>query len=237
MNQKIIGEFIKTLRKEKGLTQEELSERLDISFKTVSKWENGRGMPRLSTLQELSEELDVTVNELLSGKRIESACDVKPFEKNIVDMIEYSNSKILKTVKLTYLVIIIFGLFLAISALSIFPSESSWGSVYSFIGVFIFSIGVGLMFKSVGKIKQLGIIIATLIFSISILLFSDYINVKEFNMPPRFRIATLTIGDYVAYETLFYNVYKINGVEKFYIDKHKSVYEMTPDNLPIDIKN
>ena len=211
MNQERIGEFIKVLRKEKGLTQEELAEKLDVSFKSVSKWENGRGMPRLSTLQALSEELDVTVNELLSGKRIESKDNVKHFEKNMVDMIEYSNTKILKAVKLTYLVVIVFGLFLAISAISIFPSESSWGSVYSFIGVLIFSFGVGFMFKSLGKVKQVGIIIATLIFSMSILLFSDYINVKEYNMPPRFRIATLTIGDYVAYETLFYNVYRVNG--------------------------
>lgn len=70
MDQKKIGQFIAQLRREKGLTQEALGERLGVTNKTVSRWENGNYMPDVSLLPALSEELGVGVNELLSGERI-----------------------------------------------------------------------------------------------------------------------------------------------------------------------
>lgn len=71
MNQKQIGLFIAQLRREKNLTQEQLGERVGVTNKTVSRWENGNYMPDLATLQILCAELDVSVNELLSGRRLE----------------------------------------------------------------------------------------------------------------------------------------------------------------------
>lgn len=73
MDQKKIGEFISKLRKEKGFTQANLGEILGVSNRTVSKWENGDGMPDVSMLQELSNVLDITVDELLSGEKKELA--------------------------------------------------------------------------------------------------------------------------------------------------------------------
>lgn len=71
MEQKNIGKTICKLRKIKGLTQEELGKILNVGAKTVSKWECGYGMPDISILKKISEEFDITVDELLDGKIIE----------------------------------------------------------------------------------------------------------------------------------------------------------------------
>ena len=70
MDVKKIGRFIAENRKAKNLTQKELAEKLGVSDKTVSRWENGNYMPDLSLLQPLSEELGISLNELLSGEHI-----------------------------------------------------------------------------------------------------------------------------------------------------------------------
>ena len=64
------GLFLVQLRKEKGMTQKELAEKLYVSDKAVSKWERGLSLPDISLLQPMAELLDVTVTELLSGRRI-----------------------------------------------------------------------------------------------------------------------------------------------------------------------
>ena len=66
-----IGKFIALTRKNNGLTQEQLAEKLGVTNKTISRWETGKYMPDLSLLKPLSEELGVTLNELLSGEKIE----------------------------------------------------------------------------------------------------------------------------------------------------------------------
>ena len=69
MEQEKIGKFIATLRKEKGLTQQELAEKLGITKNAVSKWERGLGLMDMSLLKPLSEILDVSVTEILNGER------------------------------------------------------------------------------------------------------------------------------------------------------------------------
>ena len=68
MDQIKIGIFLKELRKEKKLTQEQLAEQLGVSNKTISKWENGKCMPDYSLIQKLCEALDVTLPELMDGE-------------------------------------------------------------------------------------------------------------------------------------------------------------------------
>lgn len=70
MNQEAIGKFISTCRKEKGLTQTQLAEKLNITNRAVSKWETGKSVPDAAIMLDLCEILDVSVNELLSGERI-----------------------------------------------------------------------------------------------------------------------------------------------------------------------
>lgn len=70
MDQVKIGKFIAALRKERGLTQEQLGERLGVTNKTVSRWETGSYMPPIDGFLELSRVLDISLNELLSGERL-----------------------------------------------------------------------------------------------------------------------------------------------------------------------
>ncbi len=88
MNQVLSGRFIASLRKEAKLTQSELAEKLNISDKTVSKWECGGGMPELSLMLPLCEILGITVNELLSGERLSIAAYQKKAEENIMSLLE-----------------------------------------------------------------------------------------------------------------------------------------------------
>lgn len=106
MNQEKIGKFIAQLRKEKNMTQNELANRLGITDRAISKWENGRGMPDLSLIKDLCKELDITINELLSGEKISKQDYQNKFEENMLNTIDYSNEKIKKDRKK---LVIIFG--------------------------------------------------------------------------------------------------------------------------------
>lgn len=69
MDQVRIGQFLRELRKEKGLTQEQLAEQFSVSGRTVSRWENGNNMPDISLLVQLSEFYGVDIRELIDGER------------------------------------------------------------------------------------------------------------------------------------------------------------------------
>ena len=69
MNPKEIGAFLKQLRSEKGVTQEQLAEILGVSGRTVSRWETGRNLPDLSILVQISEYYQVDIKEILNGER------------------------------------------------------------------------------------------------------------------------------------------------------------------------
>lgn len=68
MNQAAIGSYIAKKRREKNLTQEQLTETLGVSNKTISKWENGKCMPDYSIIEQLCKELSVTLSELMDGE-------------------------------------------------------------------------------------------------------------------------------------------------------------------------
>ena len=70
MNLVQIGKFIATLRKEQGLTQEQLGEKIGVTNKTVSRWETGTYLPPADALLSMSMLFDVSINEILSGKRL-----------------------------------------------------------------------------------------------------------------------------------------------------------------------
>lgn len=69
MNQQKVGGFLKQLRKEKQLTQEQLAEQLNVSGRTVSRWETGNNMPEISLLVEIAEFYDVSIPEIIDGER------------------------------------------------------------------------------------------------------------------------------------------------------------------------
>ena len=120
MNQEKIGKFIQELRKEKGLTQVELAEKLGVSNRTVSKWENGNNLPDYSMFNILCEELNISINELLSGEKLTKENYQKKLEENFVSTIDYNNKKRNKKIKrfigLIIFILIIYFLYKAFIA-------------------------------------------------------------------------------------------------------------------------
>lgn len=97
MDQEKIGKFIAEFRKKKKMTQQELADKLGITDKAISKWENGRCMPDISILEALTEELGITINELIKGERIKKEKQEEQFNENIkmtLKELEISNKKI-----------------------------------------------------------------------------------------------------------------------------------------------
>ena len=90
MDQIKTGKFIATLRKEKELTQEQLGEKLGVTNKTISRWENGNYMPDIEMLSLLSKEFDVSINELISGERLLLDDFKKAADKNLVTALNNS---------------------------------------------------------------------------------------------------------------------------------------------------
>lgn len=109
MNQERIGKFIYECRKKQEITQSELAERLGVTDRSVSNWENGKNMPDLSLFQLLCEILDITINELLSGEKINKVHYQERLEENIINTINYSNKKLEKKNQFIGLILLLFG--------------------------------------------------------------------------------------------------------------------------------
>ena len=87
-----IGTFLKALRKEKELTQEQLAETLNVSRRTVSRWETGSNMPDLDLLVEMADLYQVDLRELLNGERKEEPMDTE-LKETVLQVAEYSSAE------------------------------------------------------------------------------------------------------------------------------------------------
>ena len=96
MNQEKIGKFILELRKEKNMTQQELADKIGVTDRAISKWENGRCLPDLSLMKPLCDELGISINELISGEKIDKKEYQDKFEENVLNTINYSQKQIKK---------------------------------------------------------------------------------------------------------------------------------------------
>ena len=98
MDQIKIGKFIAECRKKNNLIQMQLAEKLNITYRAISKWENGKGMPDSSIMLDLCSELKISVNELLSGEVLEVNNYNEKLEQNLIDIVkqkEESDKRIL----------------------------------------------------------------------------------------------------------------------------------------------
>ena len=102
MNQKKIGSFLKELRKEMGITQEEFAEKLDVSSRTISHWETGANMPDISLLVNIAEIFNVSIPEIINGERKSEIMEkeVKEVAEAMSNYAGAEKSVILKRVKL-----------------------------------------------------------------------------------------------------------------------------------------
>ncbi len=210
MNQEKIGKFIAECRRKKNMTQQELAEKLGVSDRTIGNWENGRNMPDLALFKPLCDELDITLNDLMSGEVVSKKEYQEKLEENIVNTINFTNKKIKDKNNFIGLMLIIFGIFITISAMAIFPSESSWGAIYSVIGAMASLIGVSKFTKKLSYIKRIICNFGYFIIFIAMLFVIDYIGVININQAPRFCLAKVTGEDVIYYDTLFYDVIRCN---------------------------
>ena len=224
MNQEKIGKFIAQCRKEKNMTQQDLSEKLGVSSKTVSNWENGRNMPDLSLFKPLCEELDINLNDFLSGEKIKETEYQKKLEENIIKTINFSNNKLRNENNFIGLILITFGVLISITAIAIFPSESSWGSIYSVVGAIISLIGISKFTKRLTYGKRLICNFGYFLIFIFVLIAIDYIGVVNIHQAPRFSLKKISGENTIYYDTPFYDVVRCNvnkDNEKFIIMKNQ----------------
>lgn len=214
MNQEKIGKFIASVRKEKNITQNELAEKLGVSDRTIGNWENGRNMPDVSLFKPLCESLDISLNDLLSGEKVSDNCYHERLEENIINAIDYSNKKIEKNNNVITFIFIILCILSSFTVISIFPSESSWGSIFSILSIILSLIGVAGLTKKIRFFKRI-IITFGYFFLVSIMLILvDYIGVVNVKQAPRFSIIKVSGNRVVYYDTLFYDVIRCNVNEK-----------------------
>jgi len=93
MNQEKIGKFIAKKRKENNITQLELAEKLGVTDRAISNWENGKNMPDLSLFKPLCDILGITINELISGEEINNKEYSEKLEENFINTIDYIDKK------------------------------------------------------------------------------------------------------------------------------------------------
>ena len=154
MDQIKVGKFITACRKEQGMTQANLAEKLGISDRAVSKWETGKSMPDSGIMLELCELLKINVNELLSGERIMAESYDKRAEENLLEMrrqLEEKNRQLLRTEYLIAFPAVLAGLIIVFVAS--FVEMPVWLRIalisFAFVMIFVVAfIAVGIEQKA-----------------------------------------------------------------------------------------
>lgn len=157
MNQEKIGKFILLLRKEKNMSQMDLAKKLGVTDRAISKWENGKGMPDLSLMQPLCKELDITINDLLSGEKIDKKDYQEKFEENVLNTIKYSNERIIKSIAF-YIEVFFSGIFIIPTLGLIAPTFILCGIVVPLSGLlkligYIFNFDVPFVIFQIGNFE------------------------------------------------------------------------------------
>lgn len=148
MDYKKIGQFIATERKSKNLTQAKLAQKLFVSEKTISKWENGKGLPETSILPKLCETLELSINELLNGERILDENYKSTAEHNLIELAKQSEAKNKKLYANTWgLTIISLIFYFAIVIISGLTIKNELLLIPVLVGIILLTFGLCFSFK------------------------------------------------------------------------------------------
>ena len=136
MDQLKIGRFIAECRKNNNLTQLQLAEKLNITDRAVSKWENGKSLPDSSIMLDLCRILNITVNDLLNGEKTDMENYNKDIEKNLLEIIKQKEESDKKLLSLEWVIGILslIVLFVPIIIASFLPMEEWQRTVLVFSG-------------------------------------------------------------------------------------------------------
>lgn len=133
------GNFIAKSRKEKGLTQKELADKLHLSEKTISKRERGRGFPDVNLILPLCKTLEIDVNELLTGEKLDNDAYRKKADENLVNLMDKTNPKVkyvLSVISIFFTIIFLIFVVLLVT----YVIEDLWVQITLLIGSFIIMI-------------------------------------------------------------------------------------------------
>lgn len=142
VDQKKIGNYFKELRKEKGLTQEQLAEQFRVSGRTVSRWETGNNMPDLDILIEMADFYDVDLRDLLDGERKSEKMN-KDLEETVLKVADYSNEEKMKLTKRIHILFIAGLVAFVIYIVMLFTQDDT---VVSPVRDFISGLSLGISF-------------------------------------------------------------------------------------------
>ena len=144
MDQQKIGEFLKTLRKETGLTQEELADKMNVSRRTVSRWETGSNLPDLALLVELADLYDVDMREIFNGERKDESMnqDLKETMLMAADYTDDHMKKVFKRYQLMFAGATVCGI---IYLIGLFLGPENISPVFDFISGLCLGIMFGML--------------------------------------------------------------------------------------------
>ena len=157
MDQQKIGTFLKELRKEKNITQEQLADKMMVSRRTVSRWETGSNMPDLDILIDISEFYGVDLKEILNGERKTQKVDTE-MKETVLQVAEYSNEDKEKLVKNFNLLFIVALIFLTVGMAAMFlltgPASDLINGVCLGVGYGMVALGVVMTSKYARQIRD-----------------------------------------------------------------------------------
>lgn len=144
MDMQKIGNFLKELRKEKNLTQEQFAETMNVSRRTVSRWETGSNMPDLDVLIEIADYYDVDLREILDGERKSEQMD-KELKETVIKVADYSNEEKAKITKRIHLLFIAGCVSFVIYFIMLFMEPSETTAVFDFFQGMSLGISFGMV--------------------------------------------------------------------------------------------
>ena len=157
MNQEKIGKFIASCRKKQKLTQEQLAEKLGITYKAVSKWETGKGLPDASIMKDLCNNLKITVNELLSGELINKEDYNKKAEEYMLEIYrqkEEGDRRLLKLEKIVGFIFVTYFIFILLTMNYLVEKNIISENIFLFI-VIISLVYIVVMGSVLLKVEQI----------------------------------------------------------------------------------
>lgn len=242
MNLNKISNFIKSKRKELGITQDELAKRLFVTEKAISRWETGRGTPDISLLLPLSKELNVEVSELLNGEENKKSKD------DIQQLLEYNEITKKNRFNIQFKLVVLFYILSILSFLLYLRFEYdpnielnyfirlfiiAVSSVFAVIGNKIYGNNYAQKIedkKKVVKFSQIIIFIYYIILLFNMVIFARYNNINSYNLIPFksimdvinngsiYSIIINILGNFVVFMPLEYFIIELFKVNKFILN-------------------
>ena len=237
-----ISNFIKTKRKELGITQDELAEKLFVTEKAISRWETGRGTPDISLLLPLSKELNVEVSELLNGEENKQAKD------NIEQLLEYNEIITNNRFNIQFKLVVLFYILSILSFLFYLRFEYDPSIELNYF-IRLLIVGISSVFVLIGnkiysnnyvekiedkkkakKLSQIIIFVYYIILMFNMVIFARYNSINSYNLIPfksiidvfkngtAYSIIINVLGNLLVFMPLEYFLIELFKVNKFSVN-------------------